>query len=85
MNRWEATEVRNRVTDTEHQRLLEALQSACGARPPGTRMDPAVASWKWAFNWIRGMSEARLKKQAEPATRQHIEEIVATYADAAFQ
>lgn len=85
MNRWEATERRDELTAIERQILLEELQRVCGPRPPGTRMDLRVASWRWAHNWIRRMVGHNLRKREEPATREEVLHVVARYADAAFE
>ncbi len=84
MSRRNTAKKRSELSEPEYQNLLEAVDAVCGPRPPGTRMDPQVASWKWARNWIRGMSESQLNKQLSPPASQEIREIVNRYAEAAF-
>ena len=79
MNRWKATENRDRLTDAEWQQLLEELATACGPRPAGTRMDPAVTSWKWRRNRLRGLVEHQLKKRESQANREEIRVLVGEY------
>lgn len=79
MNGWKATENRDRLTDAEWQQLLEELAAACGPRPSGTRMDPAVSSWRWVHNWVRGMVEHQLKKREGEAGREEIRSLVTGY------
>jgi hypothetical protein len=79
MNRWKATEKRDRLTDAECQQLLEELATACGPRPGGTRMDPAVTSWKWRRNRLRGLVEHQLRKREGETGREEIRALVAQY------
>lgn len=76
---------REELSSTERECLNEELKVLCGPRPSGSRSDAAVASWRWAYNWIRRMTELSLSKRQTPARRGEIRETVATHAELAFE
>jgi len=79
MNRWKAVEKRDTLTNRECQHLSEELQRVCSPRPSGTRMDPAVSSWRWVHNWVRGMVEHQLRKRESEVGREEIGALVGGY------
>lgn len=79
MSRWKLKEKRDRLTDAEWEQLLQELATACGPRPSGTRMDPAVTSWKWQYKRLRALVEHQLKKRDSAASREEIRTLVAGY------
>ena len=84
MNRLRPKEERDKLTASEEQHVRQAVEAVCGPRPPGTRLDASVSSWKWARNWLRDRAERELLKRPAPGSRQDVQEIVARYEPSVF-
>lgn len=84
MNRWKTEETRNQITPTESAYLRQELDRACRPQPQGGRLDPMVASWKWAYRWIQAMSLHKLKIRVMPASHREVQRIVYRYYTRAF-
>jgi len=80
MSRCRSEEKRDKLTAAEEQYVLEAVQAVCGPRPPGTRLDAPVSSWRWARNLLPYHVQRDLRRRPTPATRGEVETIVATRA-----
>ena len=80
MSRWKSKEERDKLTAAEEQYVRETVEAVCGPRPPGTRLDAPVSSWRWARNSLLYHVERDLRKRPTPATRGEVETMVGTRA-----